>query len=245
MTGRYSRPWKSLWWPTNSTTSSFRGIIRDNEIDSLCPISDDLITGLLLQGFLGKVLHAELVPSCSHTQSSALCQLCLLCPFQSYLVSGGPSGSLSHPPPPGPRMPLPCLQCCWGVCNACISGPRLHRAFSLSELPPGVELQTICLKLLWLGTFEVEACVLSTWRASVDASAEPAGVTGWFLFRLTGLMSLLYKGLSRIFSSTTVQKLNSLAFTLSYGPDHTSVHDYWKIMALTLQTSVAKWVSAF
>ena len=61
---------------------------------------------------------------------------------------------------------------------ACISGPRLHRAFSLSELPPGVELQTICLKLPWLGTFEVEACVLSTWRASVDASAESAGVTG-------------------------------------------------------------------
>ena len=40
--------------------------------------------------------------------------------------------------------------------------------------------------------------------------------------------SLLYKGLSRIFSSTTVQKLSSSAFTLSYGPDHTSVHDYWK-----------------
>ena len=66
-TGRWSRPWKSLWWPTNSTTSSFRGIIRDNEIDSLCPISDDLITGLLLQGILGEVLHAELVPSCSYT----------------------------------------------------------------------------------------------------------------------------------------------------------------------------------
>ena len=39
----------------------------DKEIDSLCPISDDLITGLLLQGILGEVLHAELVPSCSHT----------------------------------------------------------------------------------------------------------------------------------------------------------------------------------
>ena len=121
----------------NPPTPSFKGIIRGNEIDSLCPISDDLITGLLLQGFLGEVLHAELVPSCSHTQSSALCQLCLLCPFQSYLVSGGPSGSLSHPPPPGPRMPLPCLHCCWGECNACIGGPRVHRAFSLSDLRHG------------------------------------------------------------------------------------------------------------
>ena len=40
-------------------------------------------------------------------QSPALCHICLLCPFQSYLVSGGPSESLSHPPPPGPRIPLP------------------------------------------------------------------------------------------------------------------------------------------
>ena len=43
------------------------GIVRDNEINSLHPISDDLITGLLFQGILGEVLHAELVPSCSHT----------------------------------------------------------------------------------------------------------------------------------------------------------------------------------
>ena len=128
----------------------------------------------------------------------------------------------------GPECPFLGLQCCWGECNACIGGLRLHRAFSLSELPPGVELQTICLELQWLGSFAVEEYILSTWRPSVDASAESAGVTGWFLFRLTGLISLFYKGISRIFSSTTVQKLNSLAFTHSYGPDCTSVHDYWK-----------------
>ena len=40
-------------------------------------------------------------------QSPALCHICLLCPFQSYLVSDGPSGCLSHPSPPEPRMPLP------------------------------------------------------------------------------------------------------------------------------------------
>ena len=40
--------------------------MRDNEIDSLHPISNDLITGHVLQGSLGEVLHAELVPFCSH-----------------------------------------------------------------------------------------------------------------------------------------------------------------------------------
>ena len=81
--------------------------------------------------------------------------------------------------------------------------------------------------------------------ASASASVLPINIQDWFPLGLTGLISLLYKGLSRIFSSTKVQKLSSLAFTLSYGPDCTSVHDYWKTIAVTLQTSVAKWGSAF
>ena len=47
------------------------GLVRDNEINSLHPISDDLITGLLFQGILGEVLHEELVPSCSHTPATS------------------------------------------------------------------------------------------------------------------------------------------------------------------------------
>ena len=33
---------------------------------------------------------------------------------------------------------------------------------------------------------------------------------------------------SRVFSSTTVRNINSLAFSLLYGPVLTSIHDYWK-----------------
>ena len=76
-------------------------------MDSLCPISDDLITGLLLQGSFSEVGHAELVLFCDHTPVITVCHIYLLCPFQSYLVSDGPSGSLSYPPPPGSKMPLP------------------------------------------------------------------------------------------------------------------------------------------
>ena len=39
---------------------------KGNEIDSLHPISDKLITGVLLQGSLGEVLHGELVPFVPH-----------------------------------------------------------------------------------------------------------------------------------------------------------------------------------
>ena len=43
---------------------------------------------------------------------------------------------------------------------------------------------------------------------SIGASASvlPMSIQGWFPLRLTGLFSLLSKGLSRTFSSTTVQK---------------------------------------
>ena len=39
-----------------------------------------------------------------------------------------------------------------------------------------------------------------------SASALPMNIQGWFPLRLTGLISLQFKGLSRVFSNTTVQK---------------------------------------
>ena len=42
--------------------------------------------------------------------------------------------------------------------------------------------------------------------ASASASVLPMNIQDWFLLGLTGLISLLSKGLSRVFPSTTVQK---------------------------------------
>ena len=41
-------------------------------------------------------------------------------------------------------------------------------------------------------------------------------------------ISLLSKGLSKVFSNTAVLGINSLALSLLYGPTLTSIHDYWK-----------------
>ena len=41
---------------------------------------------------------------------------------------------------------------------------------------------------------------------SASASVLPMNIQGWFLLWLTGLISLQSKGLSRVFSNTTVQK---------------------------------------
>ena len=42
--------------------------------------------------------------------------------------------------------------------------------------------------------------------ASASASVLPMNIQGWFSLGLTGLISLQFKGLSRVFSNTTVQK---------------------------------------
>ena len=63
--------------------------------------------------------------------------------------------------------------------------------------------------------------------APASASVLPMNIQGWFLLRLTGLI-LLSTGLSRVFSSATIQKIISSMFSLLYGPTLTSIHDYWK-----------------
>ena len=78
-----------------------------------------------------------------------------------------------------------------------------------------------------------------TTGASASASVFLMNIQGWFPLELTGLTSLLSKGLSRVFSSTTVQSINSSALSLLYGQILISVHDYWKDpIALTTWTFV-------
>ena len=49
---------------------------------------------------------------------------------------------------------------------------------------------------------------------------------GWFPLGWTGWISLKSKGLSRVFSNTTVQK-HQLVLSFLYNPALTSIHDYW------------------
>ena len=51
---------------------------------------------------------------------------------------------------------------------------------------------------------------------------------GWSPLEWTGWISLQSKGLSRVFSNTTVQKHQIFGTQPSYGPTLTSIHDYWK-----------------
>ena len=64
-----------------------------------------------------------------------------------------------------------------------------------------------------------------------------------FHLRLTGLISLLSKELSRVFPSTTIQKHQFLVLSLLYGPTLTSIMTMGKTSALTRWTFVGKVMS--
>ena len=76
---------------------------------------------------------------------------------------------------------------------------------------------------------------------SIGASAWilPMNVQDWFPLEMNGLISLQSKGLSTVFFNTSrdsqvfsptpqFERINSLAFSLLYGPALTSIHDSWE-----------------
>ena len=80
--------------------------------------------------------------------------------------------------------------------------------------------------------------------AWASASVLPMNIQGWFPLRLTGLISLLSKGLSGVFSSTIVRKhqfLRLSAFsTVQLSHPHVTT---WKTIALTVRTFVGRVMS--
>jgi len=65
------------------------------------------------------------------------------------------------------------------------------------------------------------------WSFSFSSSPSDE-YSGLISFRMAGWISLQSKGLSRVFSNTTVQKHQFFTFSLLYSPTLTSIHDYWK-----------------
>ena len=94
-----------------------------------------------------------------------------------------------------------------------------HPLFLLPPIPPSIRVfsngSTLCMRWPKYWSF----------RFSISPSKEHPGLIslGW-----TGWISLQFKGLSRAFSKTTVQKHHSSALSFLDSPTLTSIHDYWK-----------------
>ena len=74
---------------------------------------------------------------------------------------------------------------------------------------------------------------LFTWgrqstRVSALASVLAKKSQGWSPSEWTGWISLQSKGLSRVFSNTTVKSINSSALSFLHTPTLASIHDHWK-----------------
>ena len=56
----------------------------------------------------------------------------------------------------------------------------------------------------------------------------PRNTQDWSPLGWTGWISLLSKGLPRVFYNSTVQNINSSVLSFLYSPTLTSIHDHWK-----------------
>ena len=109
--------------------------------------------------------------------------------------------------PHGPQHArLPCLSPTPGACsNSCPLSQWCHPTISSSAISFSSHLQSLPVS----GSFPMSQFFTSggqSTRASASASVLPMNIQDWFPLGLTGLTSLLSKGLSRDFSNTTVQK---------------------------------------
>ena len=100
-----------------------------------------------------------------------------------------------------------------------------------------------CPLLLFLLSFPVSWLFTSAGqsiRTSDSVWVLPMNIQGWFPLRSTGLISLKSKGLSRVFSSTTIWKHQFFGTQPSWWPN-SHIHDKTagKTIALTIQTFVA------
>ena len=106
------------------------------------------------------------------------------------------------------------MDCRGQVSLSSITSRSLLKIMSIEPTRPSDHL-ILCRPRLYLpsafpsiGIFYNESALRIRWLKSIGTSASasvlPMNIQGWFPLGLTGLISLLSKGLSRVFSSTTI-----------------------------------------
>ena len=133
------------------------------------------------------------------------------------------------------------------TCKASLSltiSPCPLNQCSHSTISSSVALSCFCLQSFpALGSFPISQLFASgghSTGASVSASVPPKRIEGWVPLRLTGLISLLSKGLSRVFSTPQSKCIDSLTLCLLYATAVTSIHDNWKDHSLDYMVLVSK-----
>ena len=116
-----------------------------------------------------------------------------------------------------------CMDCSTPGSNLCPLSQWCHPSISSSVVPLSSCLQSFP---AW-GSFQMSPLFASDGQSigsSIAASVLPMSIQGWFSWGWTDLISLLSKGLTRVFSTTTFKSINSSALSLLYGPTLTNVY---------------------
>ena len=84
----------------------------------------------------------------------------------------------------------------------------------------------------------------SSYLQSFPASGSfPMSIQGWFPLELTVWSPFSPRDSQESSPAPQFKTINSLVLSLLYGPTLTSIHDYWKTIALTMWTFVGKVIS--
>ena len=128
--------------------------------------------------------------------------------------------------------------------NSCPLGQWCHPTFSSSVVPFSSCPQSFPTS----GSFQMSQLFVSGGQSigvSASASALTMNNQDWFSIEWTGWITLQSKGLSRVSPTPQFKSVNSSVLSFLYSPTLTSIHDYWKTIALTKPLLAKQLVSAF
>ena len=121
---------------------------------------------------------------------------------------------------------LPCPSPISGACsNSCPSSRWCHPTILYSVVPFSSCLQSFPAS----GSFTMSQFFASRCQSTAvlaTTSVFPMNIYEWFPLRLTDWISLKSRGISRVFSNTTVQMHQFFSAWILYSPTLTSIHDY-------------------
>ena len=132
------------------------------------------------------------------------------------------------------------LLCPSPVCsNSCPLSQWCHPTISSSVSP-----FSSCSQSFPASEYFLMSQLFASGGQSIEASTLvlPMNNQDWFPLGLTGLISLLSKGLSRVFSlALWFENIRSLVLSFLYGPALRSIHDYWKNHSFDCKDLCQQW----
>ena len=126
--------------------------------------------------------------------------------------------------------------------NSCPLSWWCHPTISSSIVPISSHLQSFPAS----GSFPISQFLAwggQSIGASASASVLPMNIQDWFPLGLIGLISLSPRDSQESYPAPQFKSINSLALSFLYGPTLTTIHHYWKNIALTRWTFVGKIMS--